>query len=183
MKVTYIHLAGALTLTFGIAACVPASTAPLTAPTPAPVLRPAPPRPAPVTQAPVYDNWMDARATAGAWRYQTEARGSTAVFIGGTAAEFALTCNRDTRSIALTRYGVTRAAPAMTIRSETATRSLPMNQSGAYPAQGASTLAPTDPLLDAMALSKGRFAVETEGLSPLYLPSHAEVSRVIEDCR
>jgi len=126
---------------------------------------------------------MDAPATAGAWRYQREARGSLAVFAGGVAGEFALSCNRDTRSIALTRYSGTRAAQAMTIRSETATRSLPVTQSGANPAQAASTLAPTDPLLDAIALSKGRFAVETDGLPPLYLPSHAEVSRVIEDCR
>jgi hypothetical protein len=34
-----------------------------------------------------------------------------------------------------------------------------------------------------MALSKGRFAVEVDGEAPLYLPSYAEVSRVIEDCR
>ncbi len=40
-----------------------------------------------------------------------------------------------------------------------------------------------DPLLDAMALSKGRFAVETQGMPTLYLPSWAEVTRVIEDCR
>jgi len=38
-------------------------------------------------------------------------------------------------------------------------------------------------LLDAMALSKGRFAVELEGEAALYLPAWAEVSRVIEDCR
>ncbi|HCY02645.1 MAG TPA: hypothetical protein DHU71_07085, partial [Erythrobacter sp.] len=45
------------------------------------------------------------------------------------------------------------------------------------------TLAANDPLLDAMAVTRGRFAVETPGLSTLYLPPWAEVSRVIEDCR
>jgi hypothetical protein len=40
-----------------------------------------------------------------------------------------------------------------------------------------------DPLLDAMAFSKGRFAVEIGGLPTLYAPSWAEVTRVIEDCR
>ena len=45
------------------------------------------------------------------------------------------------------------------------------------------TLNADDPLLDAMAITKGRFAVELEGASTLYLPSWAEVTRVIEDCR
>lgn len=40
-----------------------------------------------------------------------------------------------------------------------------------------------DPLLDAMAFSRGRFALETAGLPTLYLPSWPELSRVIEDCR
>ncbi|MGE5953581.1 MAG: hypothetical protein ACM308_08200 [Qipengyuania vulgaris] len=44
-------------------------------------------------------------------------------------------------------------------------------------------MAPKSPLLDAMALTKGRFAVETPGLPTLYLPAWAEVTRVIEDCR
>jgi hypothetical protein len=40
-----------------------------------------------------------------------------------------------------------------------------------------------DALLDAMAFSKGRFAVEVAGLQALYVPSYPEVTRVIEDCR
>ena len=40
-----------------------------------------------------------------------------------------------------------------------------------------------DPLLDAMAFSKGRFALEVAGLPTLYVPSYPEVTRVIEDCR
>ncbi len=44
-------------------------------------------------------------------------------------------------------------------------------------------LAPNDALLDAMAFSRGCFMVEAPGTAPLYLPSWAEVSRVIEDCR
>lgn len=135
-------------------------------------------------QAPANDSWVNAPATPGAWRYQPVARGTLAVFVGGgTAGEFALSCNLDTRSIALTRFGGTRAAAALTIRSETATRRLSVTQSGENPVMVATSLTPSDPLLDAMALSKGRFAVEVEGAAPLYLPSHAEVSRVIEDCR
>ena len=40
-----------------------------------------------------------------------------------------------------------------------------------------------DPLLDAIAFSRGRFAVEVAGLQTLYLPSWPEITRVIEDCR
>ncbi len=47
----------------------------------------------------------------------------------------------------------------------------------------AARVAANDPLLDAMAFSKGRFAVEVAGLPTLYVPSYPEVTRVIEDCR
>ena len=40
-----------------------------------------------------------------------------------------------------------------------------------------------DPALDAIAFSRGRFALETAGLATLYLPSWPEISRVVEDCR
>lgn len=174
-----------LAATVMLAACVPSTPAPVSAPVPAQVPRPvpAPAAPASVIQAPIYDSWMDAPTTPGTWRYQPVGRGSQAVFVGGSAGEFALACSLDTRSIALTRFGSMQRARAMTIRSEAATRSLPVIPSGEYPALAASTLAPNDTLLDAMALSKGRFAVEVDGAPTLYLPSHAEVSRVIEDCR
>jgi hypothetical protein len=72
------------------------------------------------------------------------------------------------------------ARPVVTVRTQTATRSF-----AASPA-GRETLVsfdPRAPMLDAMAFARGRFAVEAEGLSPLYLPSWPEVARVIEDCR
>jgi hypothetical protein len=71
-------------------------------------------------------------------------------------------------------------SPVVTIRSETATSTL---QASAADRELSAAIAAGDPLLDAMALSKGKFAVETAGLPPLFLPSWAEVSRVIEDCR
>ena len=45
------------------------------------------------------------------------------------------------------------------------------------------SLRPTDPLLDAMAFSRGRFMLEMPGAPTLYLPAWPELSRVIEDCR
>jgi hypothetical protein len=40
-----------------------------------------------------------------------------------------------------------------------------------------------DALLDAIAFSRGRFALEAAGLETLYLPSYPEISRVVQDCR
>jgi hypothetical protein len=86
----------------------------------------------------------------------------------------------DTRTVVLALPVTGARAPLVTIRTETATRTL-----AAVPADREMTvsLVAGDPLLDAMALSKGRFALESEGLPPLSLPSWAEVTRVIEDCR
>ena len=79
-----------------------------------------------------------------------------------------------------------RAGPglrAMSISTETTTRQLQITGIGnATPVFGVS-LDPNDPILDAMAITKGRFAVGVEGERTLYLPAWTEVSRVIEDCR
>lgn len=163
-----------------LTACAPATPPP--APAPAPVARPAPaPRPAPVQQAPVSDNWMDIPATPGDWRYAPRGTGTEASFWSPAGAPMArLRCMADTRTMVLSLPDTGMRRPLVTIRTETTTRTLE-----AMPADREMTvsLAPNDPLLDAMALSKGRFAVESEGLPPLYLPSWAEVTRVIEDCR
>lgn len=75
---------------------------------------------------------------------------------------------------------MTSGAQQITVRTESQSRTLP-----AIPtANGlAAELSASDRLLDAMALTKGRFAVEIAGIPTLYLPSWAEVTRVIEDCR
>jgi hypothetical protein len=172
-----------LALTAALAACVPAAKAP--APAPAPVARPAPTptRPAPAAPLPVAPSvgWMDAALTPGAWRYANQSGGGVAQFTGaGGAPLLMIECDRETGpGVRLYAFGQ-RASRLAIIRTETATRSLPLTAGEGF---AEAMIAPGDSLLDAMALSKGRFAVEVDGLPPLYLPSHAEVSRVIEDCR
>ena len=130
---------------------------------------------------------MDTALTQGAWIYQNfgEGMGKRALFSDpDDTFYFSLSCatGPEGRTVIFTRTGAP-AKPdlAMTIRTETAQVTLAAKRLGA---QTTMTSVPAyDPLLDAMALSKGRFAVEVEGEAPLYLPSHAEVSRVIEDCR
>ena len=188
MKPIYAHLAGAIGLSFTIAACVPApdsTPAPQTAATPTPSPTPsAAPLPPPPNEA----NWIDRPQTAGTWRFS----GNQAAFVerdsrGGTVAPstplFIMECtgNALRLSTQLSRPG----ARAMAIRTETASRTLPLSpvSGSAEPAFAFTDLQPRDPLLDAMALTRGRFAVEVQGAPSLYLPAWAEVTRVIEGCR
>lgn len=167
-----------------LAACVP-PPAPAPAPAPVPVPAPTPaPRPAPSPQ-PAYQNWMDAPQTPGDWFYIPQTGASIAAFGPGERQPlFALRCDQASRTISVGRTSASQTPQPMTIRTEDATRSFSAN-----PAQGsvehlvATALPAADPFLDAMAFSKGRFAVEVAGEPTLYLPSWPEVSRVIEDCR
>ncbi|WP_234036005.1 hypothetical protein [Porphyrobacter sp. YT40] len=167
---------------------MPASTAPAPAPAPTarPAARPTPaPVPPPVVQTLPADQWMDAAATPGDWTQGLIAGVPFALF--GTDSRIpalGLRCLRADGTITVARRSDSPSQLSMTIRTETTSRSLVAEPVQGFPGRflGVSLRA-DDPLLDAMALSKGRFAVEVDGMPPLYLPSYAEVSRVIEDCR
>ncbi len=120
---------------------------------------------------------MDAPRTPGDWSYQ---QGRAAYGRPGSTPMFTMTCERGAGRITLSRAGTAQSRVAMRILTETATRTLDAAPNGA---SLTASLTARDPLLDAMAFSKGRFAVEMNGLPTLYLPSWIEVSRVIEDCR
>jgi hypothetical protein len=178
----------ALVSILALAACVPSTKAPPPS-TPTPAQRPAParPAPAPVIQAPPNANWIDAPLTPGSWVYQDfgPGNGKRSLFSNPeNTFYFSLSCatGPDGVQVQFSRTGTpSKRYLAMTIRTETAQRTLTGERFGAQ--MIIAGVPATDPLLDAMALSKGRFAVEVEGEAPLYVPSHAEVSRVIEDCR
>jgi len=51
------------------------------------------------------------------------------------------------------------------------------------PSATTATLAASDPLLDEIVFSRGRFMVHVDGLPDLILPSWPEPAHVIEDCR
>jgi hypothetical protein len=126
---------------------------------------------------------MDVPQTPGDWRYVPTSTGGEARF-GEAASEarFTLRCVRASGSVELIRNGAFAGDAAMIVRTESASRRLagvPMMDSSGLRA----VLSGSDPLLDAMAFSKGRFAIEAPGAPTLYLPSWPEVTRVIEDCR
>jgi hypothetical protein len=93
-----------------------------------------------------------------------------------------LRCDRQAQRLILSRAADGMApATSMTVRTTSLTRALPIQPAatGAF----SSSLAPRDPLLDAMAFSRGRFLIETAGAPYLAVPAWAEVARVTEDCR
>jgi hypothetical protein len=118
--------------------------------------------------------------TPGTWHWRMEGARSVARF-GGDA--LILSCNREAAVITLIRPGAASGPVPVTIQTSTVNRTLSATAEPGPPPVIALTLAARDGLLDAMAFSRGRFALETAGLPTLYVPSWTEVSRVIEDCR
>ena len=161
-----------------LTACVPPVPQPTPAPAPPPAPAPATPAPAP-PPPPAPTNWIDAPQTVGDWRYAPLAAGGRASFVdpAGTVL-FEMVCAAG-RQVTLARTGGPGVA-AMVVRTETAERSLPVTGSNGA---AVAALDPRDSLLDAMAFSKGRFAIQVTGSGALYLPAWPEVSRVVEDCR
>lgn len=200
MKAIALHTTAAITLTFGVAACSSQQEAP--APTPAPVEEaaptPAPPPPAPTPTpspsptptsapslgAPEFDNFLDAPQTDGTWFY-SQRPGQTRAVFGANPSDvtFMMVCNPADSTVTLIRADSAELQRTARIRTETQRRTLTMTTPRAGSGIITAQLNARDPLLDAMAITKGRFAVETAGLAALYLPAWVEVTRVIEDCR
>lgn len=127
---------------------------------------------------------MDAPQTPGDWFFTATATSSTASFgLPETEPLFGLRCDFASRTVTLIQEGEARGPVPMTIRTETADRTLTAQPMGTQLPGISVSLQARDPILDAMALSKGRFAVQTQGQPALFIPAWPEVTRVIEDCR
>lgn len=162
-----------------LAAC--AAPRPVAPPSPAPVATSAPPPPP--RPAAVGPDWRDWPTTPGIWSYRQDARGSIALFGPANGdALLVLRCDRGAHMMYLSRIGA--QAATLTLRTTSLTRLLNAVPTGdaAHP-YIAVALQPSDPLLDAMGFSRGRFIVEQPGGSPLVVPAWAEIERVTEDCR
>jgi len=137
----------------------------------------------PVAVEEEFENYLDAPQTPGTWTYVNEP-GETLGLYGqpGQAPSFIIRCGKESKRIALGRVTTQPGPLAMTVQTETTRQNLTAN-----PVKQENILAvdldPNDPLLDAMAITKGRFAIVVENETALYLPAWTELSRVIEDCR
>ena len=109
---------------------------------------------------------------------------STATFTAATgAAIVTLACDRTQNRVLFSRRG--DAAAALPLAVATTSTSRPMLSDPTFKGSGwlVVPIATSDSLLDALAFSRGRFALETAGQETLYLPAWPEISRVVEDCR
>ena len=175
MKLHYPLCASLLAL----AACSPPPPAPPPAPVvkPAPAVTPAPPPP----RLPA--NWLDWPLAAGDWVYRRDERGSLALFgPTGQNATVTLRCDTGRRRLYLARAG-TGSAGRMTVRTSSSLKEFAASPTGATPAYLATEILPTDPILDAMAFSRGRIALEVDGQQSIAIPSWTEITRIVEDCR
>lgn len=147
-------------------------------PPPRPEPRPAPPPP----PAPPPADWRDAPATPGGWTWGIEGGRSLARFAAG---RLVLRCDRAAGAVELLIEGSAQGPVPVPVSVTTTTlsRTLAGSTVAGPPPAVLARLPARDPLLDAMAFSRGRFAVAAPGLATLYVPSWPEVSRVIEDCR
>ena len=160
----------------------PAPPPPAPAPAPSPVATQAPP---PQRTLPPATNWIDRPQTAGDWQYSQDPGETLAIFGTPGNPQLIMRCDRSSRQVGLARVIPNRPTGNVPLRisAETTSREIsgrPIDSS--RPLVGIS-LPANDPLFDAIAITRGRFAVEVEGESGLYVPAWAEVSRVIEDCR
>jgi hypothetical protein len=118
----------------------------------------------------------------GTWSYAAIAGGSEAKFSNTSGfPQLWVQCTRATRRVSIARPAGA-AAPFVSVWTSSQTRSVP---SAFNPATGRLTieLAAFDPLLDAIASSRGRVGFTIGAQPPLVVPPWPEASRVIEDCR
>ena len=103
----------------------------------------------------------------GQWDYFATAGGSIAAY----GNHIQLRCDRATRTVTISRPN--NAPAALTIATDTSSRMLPPS----------GRLLANDPLLDAIAYSRGRFIVSGGAGPTVAVPSWPEAARSIEDCR
>ncbi len=160
----------------------PAQTVPQVAPEP--VAQPAPAKPAaPAIVQPTGD-WIEWPITQGDWVYRQDSRGSIALFGNpGQDALLTLRCDKNESKLYFSRAGNPQNGAKMTIRTSHTLKSYAASPTGATPSYAAIAIDPSDGILDALVYTRGRFAVETDGMLSVAVPSWAEVVHVIEDCR
>jgi hypothetical protein len=133
-------------------------------------------------QAPAQIDIDAVQPISGSWIYRAIPTGTEADFID-TAATVRLTirCNRAARTVSVVPTGVPAAAPTLAIWTTSLARSVPARFLATK--ELVADLAATNPLLDAIAFSRGRFATAAAGAPLVALPAWPEPARVVEDCR
>ena len=121
-------------------------------------------------------------AVPGVWSYRSLPGMSEATFMDTAGGlRLSVRCERANRQVVISRPSSAPAA-TMFVWTSTMQRSVPAR----FDPNAVRISAPlhaNDPLLDAMAFSRGRFAISIPGAPPLVIAPAPEAARVTEDCR
>ena len=118
----------------------------------------------------------------GNWIYGTTNEGSEATFSNsGGQPQLTVRCTRSTRRVAILKAAPS-ASPSLWIWTSSEKMSLPATYDSST-SRVSVDLGAFDPLLDAVASSRGRIGFSSSGLEALVVPPWADIARVIEDCR
>jgi len=123
-----------------------------------------------------------ATTVSGSWNYAATATGTTATFANASSLpQLAITCTRATRRVTISKPA-NAAAPFLQVWTSSTSRNI---AASFKPLTGRIEvdLAAYDPLLDALAFSRGRIGVGVAGAPALVAPAWPEIARVVEDCR
>jgi hypothetical protein len=131
----------------------------------------------PAQTAPV--DYANAVPIAGSWSYAAASDGSEAAFTDSSArAQLTIHCVRASRQVRISKLA-SATAPSLFVWTSSTWRNVPATFDTATN-RISFTLSAYDPLLDALAFSRGRVAI---GSPALILPAYPEIARVVEDCR
>jgi hypothetical protein len=163
--------------------CVPpppqSKPVPVPQPTNIPVVKADPVKPGIVQPT---GHWTDWKMAAGSWVYRRDERGSIALYgAPGSDALVTLRCDKARARLFLSRAG--NVGGSMTVRTSSTSKPMAVQPTGGKPAYAASEISVNDAILDAMAFSRGRIALELVGTQNTAIPVWSEIGRVVEDCR
>lgn len=134
-----------------------------------------------VPGAPIASDLTYAVPIVGSWTYAATPGGSEATFSDSAGhPQLTLRCTRATRRVAIQKTSGA-ASPSLWVWTSSQSKILPATYDAS--ARVNAELAAWDPLLDALASSRGRIGVSSSGLAALVAPPWGEVGRVVEDCR
>jgi hypothetical protein len=135
-----------------------------------------------VAGTPLRSNLEYAQPIVGNWTYGSTNDGSEATFSNASGQpQLTIRCTRSTRRVAILK-AASSASPSLWVWTSSEKMSLPATYDSST-SLVSTDLGAYDPLLDAIASSRGRIGFSSSGLEALVVPPWADIARVIEDCR
>jgi hypothetical protein len=127
-------------------------------------------------------DFSTATAATGSWTYQALPGASEARFTDtGGIARLVIRCTKASRQVSFSPTSAA-AATSIFVWTSSASRNVPVRFE-ANAMRVTADFSAFDPLLDAIAFSRGRVSVTIAGGSSLVVPAWPEAARTIEDCR